>query len=114
MITRKLEKTAVIDTAHNMDIRNIYDKPEAFINIITLKPGQSLKQHITPVDVAFFVLEGEGVVEIGEEKKTVSSNTLIESPKNIMHCWYNESKNILRFMVIKTPKPQSKAIYISN
>ena len=38
MITRELEKTAVIETAHGTDVRNTYDKSEAFINVITLKP----------------------------------------------------------------------------
>ena len=31
----------------------------------------SIKRHITPVDVFFYVLEGTGVVEIGKEKQTV-------------------------------------------
>jgi len=114
MITREIKDTAIIETPQGVDVRNLYDKPEAQINVITLKPGEALKQHITPVDVAFFVLEGEGVIEIGNEKKTVKEETLIESPKNIMHCWYNESSSRLRFLVIKTPKPASKTTYINK
>ena len=36
---------------------------------MTIKPGKSLKKHVTPVDVFFYVLEGNGIVEIGDEKK---------------------------------------------
>jgi quercetin dioxygenase-like cupin family protein len=43
---------------------------------ILLKPGQSLKRHITPVNVAFYVLPGKDIVEIGAEKKVVETNTL--------------------------------------
>ena len=111
MVTREIEKTEIMETPQGVDIRNLYDAPEALINVITLKPGESLRQHITPVDVAFFVLGGEGVVEIGDEKKTVGANTLVESPKNIMHCWYNESSKQVRFLVIKVPRPTGKTVY---
>jgi len=35
----------------------------------------------------------------------VAKDTLIESPSGIPHCWYNESKEILRFLVMKIPRP---------
>ena len=84
------------------------------ITIITLEPDQYLKQHITPVDVAFYVLEGIGIVEIGEEKQEVQKDTLVESPRDIMHCWYNESSETLRLMVIKAPRPAKKTVFVSN
>ncbi len=77
----------------------------AIVHII-LQPGESLKKHITPVDVVFYVLEGRGVVEIGDERKEVGPNTLIESPARIPHRWMNESSGIVRILVIKTPRPQ--------
>lgn len=64
-----------------------------------------MKKNITPVDVFFYVLEGKGIVEIGEEKQLVEKDTLIESPAKIVHCWYNESDEDLRILVIKVPKP---------
>ena len=70
-----------------------------------MKPGESLKKHITPVDVVFYVLEGNGVVEIGDEKMEASADTLIESPAKIPHRWINDSSGLLRFLVIKTPRP---------
>ena len=84
------------------------------VTIITLEPGQSLKQHITPGDVAFYVLEGIGIVEIGEEKQEVQKDTLVETPRDIMHCWYNESSETLRLMVIKAPRPAKKTVFVSN
>ena len=82
--------------------------------MITLKPGNSLKRHITPVDVAFYVLTGSGVVEIGEEQELVGPDTLIESPKGIVHCWRNESSDLLRFMVIKAPRPTEKTVLLEE
>ena len=67
--------------------------------------GEHLKKHITPVDAIFYVLEGTGIVEIGDEKLEVTKDTLIDSPAKIPHCWYNESDKILRILVTKVPKP---------
>jgi quercetin dioxygenase-like cupin family protein len=113
MIIKKLSDMPIMKTAHNVDARNLYDMEHAVISVITLKPGQSLKKHITPVDVAFYVLKGKGIVEIGTEKQEVDANTLIESPKDIVHCWYNESDEELSFMVIKVPKPDKETKFIS-
>ena len=90
---------------HDVDARRIYDTENAQAIHMTLNPGESLKRHITPVDVFFYVLEGKGIVEIGNEKKEVGSDTLIESPAKIVHCWYNESNEILRILVVKAPRP---------
>lgn len=30
---------------------------------------------------------------------------LIESPARIPHCWYNESEENLRILIVKVPKP---------
>ena len=114
MITRKLSDTEILKTAHNVDVRQVYDTADAVINVITLQPGQSLKRHITPVDVAFYVLSGKGVVEIGDEKREVGAETLVESPKDILHCWYNQSSEPLRFMVVKAPRPARKTVFVGN
>lgn len=113
IIKRKLSEVPVMETAHNVDARNIYNTPDAMVTIITLKPGQSLKRHITPVDVAFYVIKGSGIIEIGDEKEQVEEGTLVESPKDILHCWYNESKTDLTFMVIKAPRPEKKTVFVS-
>ena len=114
MILKRLENEAVMENAHNVDARNLYNTPDAMVTVITLKPGQSLKRHITPVDVAFYVLDGSGIVEVGDERTEVFENTLIESPRDVVHCWYNESSEPLRFMVIKAPRPSRKTLFVGD
>jgi mannose-6-phosphate isomerase-like protein (cupin superfamily) len=93
---------------HGVDARNLSDTENAQVVHITLQPGQSLKKHITPVDVVFYVLEGRGVVEIGDERKEVEADTIIESPAKIPHRWLNEGKELLRILVVKTPRPKEQ------
>jgi quercetin dioxygenase-like cupin family protein len=90
---------------HHVDARKIYESPHAMAVVITLKPRESLKKHITPVDVFFYVLEGAGVIEIGDERKTVGRDMLVESPARIPHRWINESSALFRVLVIKVPRP---------
>jgi quercetin dioxygenase-like cupin family protein len=90
---------------HHVDARKVYDSPHAMAVVITLRPGESLKKHMTPVDVFFYVLEGEGVVEIGNERKAVGKDMLVESPARIPHRWMNETRAIFRVLVVKVPRP---------
>ena len=101
----KWKDVEINPNSHGVDARKIYDTENAQVIHITLKPGERLRRHVTPVDVIFYVLEGKGIVEIGDEKREVNADTLIDSPARIPHCWYNESDEILRFLVIKVPRP---------
>ena len=96
----------IIKNPHNVKVAKLYDSEHAQAIHITLEPGESLKKHLTPVDVFFYVLEGTGIVEIGDEKKEVSSDTLINSPAMIPHCWCNQSEEVFRVLVVKTPRPK--------
>ena len=101
----KWNDVEITQNPHGVDVRKLYDTKHAQVVHIILKPGEKLKKHLTPVDVIFYVLEGNGIVEIGDEKQEVGPDTLIDSPAKIPHCWYNESNDILRFLVIKVPRP---------
>ncbi len=51
-------KTADISpNPHKIDARKIYDNKNAQVVHITLNPGESLKRHITPVDVFSMLLK---------------------------------------------------------
>ena len=100
-----VSETPVKDNVHQVDARMIYNNESAQAVHMQLNPGQSLKPHITPVDVFFFVIEGTPDVLIGEEKKRVETNSLVESPKDIVHCIYNNTDAIVRILVVKAPRP---------
>jgi len=93
-----------VQTPHNVNVRKLHETDHVAVMLITLKPGEALKLHVTPVDVFFYLLEGRGTVEIAGEKQTVVPNTLIPSPARIPHRLMNESDALVRFLVVKTPK----------
>jgi len=90
---------------HGVEAKRIHENENVQVVHMLLRPGENLKKHTTPVDVFFYVLEGEGIVEIGDEKQMVTKDMLIDSSKDIPHCLYNEGKSNFRVLVVKTPKP---------
>ncbi|MFB3765627.1 MAG: cupin domain-containing protein [Methanotrichaceae archaeon] len=90
---------------HGVDARSISDTKNAQVAHITLQPGQALKKHITPVDVFFYILEGNITVEIGDERIMAGPDVLVESPAKIPHRLANEGNSRGRVLVVKTPRP---------
>ena len=58
--------------------------------------------------MTFYILEGEGIVEIGKERETVKKDQLIFSPAKIVHTLLNESETSFKFLVMKTPTPTTE------
>jgi quercetin dioxygenase-like cupin family protein len=100
-----VSRVPVSPNPHKVDARKIYESNHAQAVLITLQPGEALKKHVTPVDVFFYVLEGTGIVEIGNEQATVEKGQLVESPARIPHRWMNQSGGVFRVLVVKVPKP---------
>lgn len=95
-------------TAYNKDAvvaKKLLSKTEVEAVRIELAPGSSLPVHSTPVEVFFYIIEGTGEVEIGEERQTVQAGSLVESPKNIPHGLHNSSGSPFIVLVVKTLKP---------
>ncbi len=97
-ITPVLDKGGITGT-------KIYSQPEGEIVHMTLTPGAHLRAHKTPVNVAFYVLEGTVTLTIGDEEKSFPRDTIIDSPKDIPHAVTNNGESDVRILVIKMPKP---------
>jgi quercetin dioxygenase-like cupin family protein len=105
----KVADTDSFENVHTVEAKEIYDTDHAQVIHMSLKSGQSLKKHTTPVDVFFYILEGKGVIEIGDEKQEVEKDTLIESPKGIPHLLKNAGGELFRFLVVKLPERKTSA-----
>lgn len=103
----KLSEAPFRETPHKVDVREMYSLTDAQVMHITLQPGETLKPHKTPVDVFFYILEGTTTVHIGEEAVDFEKDTMVESPKNIVHYLSNNSDKQTRILVAKTPNPQT-------
>lgn len=92
-----VRETQKVETPHKVDVRKLYDYDNAQAMHITLQSGETLKPHITPVDV-----------RVGDETMTIEKDNLVESPKDIVHCLSNSSTSKARILVVKSPKPTTQ------
>ena len=107
MFSRHHTTEPVKENPHKVEVKQMYSEPSAQIMHITLKPGEALKPHKTPVDVTFYVLEGNPSIHIGDESETFGKDTLIESPAQIVHHISNEGNVVARILVIKAPRQEN-------
>jgi quercetin dioxygenase-like cupin family protein len=105
VITHSIKGEVFFRHTAQVDVIELYDKPEAQILHMCIVPGGELKSHITPVDVAMYILEGEPTIMIGDERKVCTPGTMIESPKDIPHAIQNPSEETVKLLVMKLPKP---------
>jgi quercetin dioxygenase-like cupin family protein len=103
----KYQDQQIKETLHKIDVREMYNKASAQAMLMALKPGESLKPHITPVDVFFFVVEGRPTIHIGNESEVCEADTLVESPADIVHYISNDTNSLARILVVKAPRPIS-------
>lgn len=104
MEIKKIFEVESFVNAHGVEARKFHQDEHMMMVHLNLNPGDTIAKHAAPLDVRFLVLEGKGIVEIGDESEEVEANTLIESPANCGHGWRNESDSVLRIVVIKMMK----------
>ncbi len=83
----------------------LIQQEEVQVVLLAFSPGQGLKEHTTPVDVFFHVIEGTAEIQVGEETKEVSEGNIVMSPKDIPHNVRNASEEDSKILVVKTPNP---------
>ena len=101
----KIEDLPLMPNPHGVEARKVYENDNVEVMYIILKPGEHLTKHQLPVDVFFFISEGSGIIEMGNEEREVSKNTLIEGPANVPRGWRNNTNELLKILVVKTSKP---------
>ncbi|HAK46199.1 MAG TPA: cupin domain-containing protein [Spirochaeta sp.] len=96
----------LVTTKNGVKAQRIYSMPDGQVIHLTFEPGARLDTHTTAVDVFFYILEGRAWIEVGEEREAADKDCIVESPKGIPHALENfSSEEILRVMVVKTPRP---------
>lgn len=105
MLIISSEGGAEVYNKNSVNGKILLSKNEVEVARLELGPHSSLPVHTTPVDVFFYVLQGEGEIEVGAEREAVSAGMLIESPKGVSHGLHNPGKGVFRVLVVKTPKP---------
>lgn len=100
-----------IPNPHFVSVRALLVSDQAQFEHLMLESGEEQKKHVAYTNVYLYILEGSGLLEAGEETITLSSDILVEMPPQTPHRLINNSKERLRILNIKAPRP-TKATHI--
>jgi quercetin dioxygenase-like cupin family protein len=87
-----------------LDGKILFSSPNLEIIHLALKPGESMDKHSQPFDVLFFIIEGSGTLEIGDETIHPVSGSSVWVEAGSMRKWSNLCTSLLRILVIKDLK----------
>lgn len=83
--------------------KTIVDHEHATIKKLFLNPGDSIPTHQVPVNVTFFILEGQGTITIGNETHAVKKEDIVLCSPNVSMSVQADDDHALGFLNIKTP-----------
>ncbi|WP_038045539.1 cupin domain-containing protein [Thermus caliditerrae] len=84
----------------------VFESERMFFDLYALLPGQAQKVHAHEgSDKAYYVLEGEVVVRIGEEEALLVPGMAALARAGEAHGVRNESANPALLLVVMAPKP---------
>lgn len=76
---------------------------------ITLKPGETNNLHTHPdSEQVYFIMAGDGIVQVGEKKEEVSAGDAIFLPANIPHGFFNTGKKTAIILLVGAAVPVSE------
>ncbi|MBE9507090.1 MAG: cupin domain-containing protein [Chloroflexi bacterium] len=109
MIVTNANTVPAIATASGTQIRVLLDttgegQGRMSLAMETLKPGQQVAPHWhTHLEEIYYILKGQGRMEIGDEAREVGIGDVILIPVNETHCLYNTGDDDLVLLCTVSP-----------
>src|SRR4029453_2704771 len=85
---------------------NLFETERMFSDVYCLEPGQEQKRHEhSGADKIYFVLEGTGRFQIGDEDRELGADQIVLAPAETEHGVSNQSDARLVLLVFMAPNP---------
>jgi len=85
----------------NLDGRILHSSDELEIVHLTLAPREELGMHSQPIEVMFYVIEGDGILTIEQQRVEAYPGMMIGVSAGSMRSWFNDGQEELKLLVIK-------------
>ncbi|WP_020538668.1 cupin domain-containing protein [Lewinella cohaerens] len=86
------------------ELLNSEQTPGLSIAQARVLPGVTTVLHALKGTEVYYILSGEGVAEVGEERSTVTAGMLVHILPGKAQCIYNSGKEDLVFLAICSPR----------
>jgi quercetin dioxygenase-like cupin family protein len=87
----------------DLDGRIIFSSPKLEVVHLSMEPGQKIEPHANPVDVLFYIIEGDGTMIYKSEEHLVKEGMSVFIDKGEVRGLINHSEKKLRVLVSKIP-----------
>jgi mannose-6-phosphate isomerase-like protein (cupin superfamily) len=107
IVNRKDSK--ILNTPQGSEIRPLIDRTTSDIAQCSLAeeilpPGKTVPRHHHEIlEEIYYILQGSGVMTVGEESKIVSSGDAIFIPKNQVHSLTNTGEDEMKLLLVCGP-----------
>ena len=89
-----------------MKKNGLFETERLFCDLYCFEPGQAQNPHIHEgSDKIYFVLEGRGLFQIGQEEKELKENEIAIAPSGQRHGVSNPGPDRLVLLVFMAPRP---------
>jgi quercetin dioxygenase-like cupin family protein len=97
---------AISFSSEKMKKNNIFTTERLFCDVYCFEPGQTQASHShSGSDKLYYVLEGTGRIQIGDESREVGQGTAVLAPAGVEHAVSNDGTARLELLVFMAPKP---------
>jgi quercetin dioxygenase-like cupin family protein len=92
--------------AEKMAKTGVFETARMFCDVYCLAPGQAQAPHThADGDKIYYVLEGEGVFQVGDEHRALGAGAAVLAPAGHVHGVRNDAPAPLRLLVFMAPNP---------
>lgn len=85
---------------------NLFETPRFFLDVYAFEPGQEQRPHDhAGSDKVYLVMEGRGLVRIGEETAEVGPGDAVLAPAGVVHGASNSGPERLVMLAFMAPHP---------
>ena len=109
MTIKKLQEIDVIDGVEGTKIRQVFH-PHNTLNGVryslshsSLESGKKSKLHKMKTSEIYYILDGEGIIQIDDDAFKVSKDQAIYIPPHSKQCIENTGKDEMKFLCIVDP-----------
>jgi len=85
----------------NLDGHIMFTSEKVELIHLNLNPNEEVAQHSNPFDVIFYILEGEGIINVDDEYIPVKANNCIFIEKDKQRGMTNTGSSNLKVLVFK-------------
>ena len=95
-------------SVNEVNLKSLYENNSLQILQFDIMPGESMGPKILPVDMIYYVIEGNPTIRIAEDKMIGRKGMVVECPAHLLHSFSSNVGDRIQILGIKVPAGENK------